>query len=167
TYAPARHAHADHGPAGYNLAGYNLAGYHSPGYDDQCYPLERPRPPLSVAAMWALDADTVITVWPGSHRWADCRPTGPGTTLTPAPGSCVLLLGTLWHARPPQPSAPCLTVTPRYCEPWLRTREAFTLSPGREVARQLSTRTRRMLGYSVHPPDVGLVDGMHPYRLFS
>lgn len=138
-----------------------------PGYDDQHYPLPRPRPPLSVAALWTLDPGTVVTVWPGSHRWSARRPTSPGTPLTPPPGSCTLLLGTLWHARPARSSAPCLSITARYCEPWLRTREAFTLSPGREVARQLSSRTRRMLGYSIHSPDTGLVDGMHPHRLLT
>ncbi|MFB4268314.1 phytanoyl-CoA dioxygenase family protein [Nonomuraea sp. GTA35] len=137
-----------------------------PGYDDEPYPLPRPRPALSVAALWALDAGTALTVWPGSHRWPAGDPTGPGVPLTPPPGSCTILLGTLWHARPPQP-ATALTVTAHYCEPWLRTREAFALSPGRHVARQLSSRARRMLGYSIHPPDLGLVDGVHPYRLFT
>ncbi|MBB6551534.1 phytanoyl-CoA dioxygenase family protein [Nonomuraea rubra] len=137
-----------------------------PGYDDRPYPLPRPRPALSIAALWALDAGTALTVWPGSHRWPAGDPTAPGVPLTPPPGSCAIVLGTLWHARPPQPST-SLTITAHYCEPWLRTREAFALSPGRHVARQLSNRARRMLGYSIHPPDLGLVDGVHPYRLFS
>ncbi|MGW0483337.1 phytanoyl-CoA dioxygenase family protein [Nonomuraea sp. NPDC003214] len=140
-----------------------------PAPDDRHYPLPRPRPALSVAALWPVD-DAAITVWPGSHRWPDGRtPIGSGVPLPVEAGSCVLLLGTLWHARPPLPdlAAPRLTVTAHYCEPWLRTREAFTLSPGREVARQLTGRVRRMLGYSVHPPDTGLVDGMHPERLFA
>lgn len=139
----------------------------SPAHDDRHYPVPRPRPALSVAAVWALDAGSVLTVWPGSHRWADRPPATPGVPLILPAGCCALVLGTLWHARPRQPSAPGLTVTAHYCEPWLRTREAYTLSPGREVARQLSARARRMLGYSVHPPDLGLVDGMHPHRLFS
>src|SRR5690606_6335863 len=138
-----------------------------PAHDDQHYPLPRPRPALSVAALWTLAPGTTLTLWPGSHRWAARRPATPGVPLTPPPGSCTLLLGTLWHARPPHPPAPYLTVTAHYCEPWLRTREAFTLSPGRDVARQLSARTRRMLGYSIHPPDTGLVDGVHPHRLFT
>ncbi|MFI6737600.1 phytanoyl-CoA dioxygenase family protein [Nonomuraea sp. NPDC050451] len=136
-------------------------------YEDQRYPLARPRPALSVTALWTLGPGTVLTVWQGSHRWPSRHPTTAGAPLTPPPGSCTLLLGTLWHGRPPQSATPSLTVTTQYCEPWLRTREAFTLSPGRQVARQLSNRIRRMLGYSIHPPDTGLVDGMHPYRLFS
>ncbi|NUP80297.1 MAG: phytanoyl-CoA dioxygenase family protein, partial [Nonomuraea sp.] len=139
----------------------------SPAHDDRHYPVPRPRPALSVATLWALDGGSVLTVWPGSHRWADRPPAVPGVPLVLPAGSCALVLGTLWHGRPRQPSVPGLTVTAHYCEPWLRTREAFTLSPGREVARELSARARRMLGYSVHPPDLGLVDGMHPHRLFA
>uniref|UniRef100_UPI00066D7B47 hypothetical protein n=1 Tax=Nonomuraea sp. SBT364 TaxID=1580530 RepID=UPI00066D7B47 len=124
---------------------------------------------LSVAALWPID-DNAVTLWPGSHRWPDHRePLGPGVPLAVEAGSCVLLLGTLWHTRPPLPAraAARLTVTAHYCEPWLRTREAFTLSPGRDVARQLTGRVRHMLGYSLHLPDTGLVDGLHPERLFA
>jgi ectoine hydroxylase-related dioxygenase (phytanoyl-CoA dioxygenase family) len=142
----------------------------APRADDDHYPVPRPRPALSVAAVWTLDEGATLVLWPGSHRWpSGRRPVEPGLPLTPPPGSCVILLGTLWHGTAAVPPAACpqLTVTAHYCEPWLRTREAFTLSPGREVARQLSRRVRRMLGYSVHPPDTGLVDGMHPRRLLA
>jgi hypothetical protein len=49
----------------------------------------------------------------------------------------------------------------------LRPMEAFTLSVPREVARTVSDDIRRMLGYSIHPPFVGAVDGMHPLRLLE
>jgi hypothetical protein len=45
--------------------------------------------------------------------------------------------------------------------------EAFTLSVSREVARTLSDDIRRMLGYSIHPPFIGAVDGLHPLRLLE
>ncbi|SEL63229.1 phytanoyl-CoA dioxygenase family protein [Nonomuraea pusilla] len=138
--------------------------------DDRHYPLRRPRPALSVAALWTVSPGAPLTVWPGSHRWPEGRtPDAPGVPLNPPPGSCAVLLGTLWHGRAatPEHGPAGLTVTAHYCEPWLRTREAFTLSPGRDVARMVSPRLRRMLGYSVHPPDMGLVDGMHPHVLFA
>ncbi|RVX39091.1 phytanoyl-CoA dioxygenase PhyH [Nonomuraea polychroma] len=141
-----------------------------PSADDDHYPVPRPRPALSVVTTWTLDEGATFILWPGSHRWPSARrPDEPGVPLTPPPGSCVIILGTLWHgtAEVPPAAAPNLTITAHYCEPWLRTREAFTLSPGREVARQLSRRVRHMLGYSVHPPDTGLVDGMHPQRLLT
>ena len=50
---------------------------------------------------------------------------------------------------------------------WLRPMEAFTLSVPREVARTVSDDIRRMLGYSIHPPFIGAVDGLHPLRLLE
>jgi hypothetical protein len=45
--------------------------------------------------------------------------------------------------------------------------EAFTLSISRDIAREVSDDMRRMLGYSIHPPFVGAVDGLHPLRLLD
>jgi hypothetical protein len=45
--------------------------------------------------------------------------------------------------------------------------EAFTLSISREIARTVSDDIRRMLGYSIHPPFIGAVDGLHPLRLLE
>ena len=35
------------------------------------------------------------------------------------------------------------------------------------IARTVSDDLRRMLGYSIHPPFVGAVDGLHPLRLLE
>jgi hypothetical protein len=45
--------------------------------------------------------------------------------------------------------------------------EAFTFSVPRDVARTVSEDIRRMIGYSIHPPFVGQVDGLHPLRLLE
>lgn len=83
-------------------------------------------------------------------------------------GSCVFFLGTLWHGGGANRSTqPRLAVTARYCEPWLRPQEAFTLSITRDTVRAVSEGIRRMLGYSIHPPFIGKVDGMHPKRLLE
>ena len=34
-----------------------------------------------------------------------------------------------------------------------------------EAAHACTARMRSMLGYSIHPPFIGQVDGMHPLRL--
>ena len=34
-----------------------------------------------------------------------------------------------------------------------------------DAARACTDRMRAMLGYSIHPPFIGQVDGMHPLRL--
>jgi ectoine hydroxylase-related dioxygenase (phytanoyl-CoA dioxygenase family) len=143
--------------------------------DDGIYPVPRPRRALSAATIWAIDDFTsengATVVLPGSHHWDDARTPGAADVRVPLimkAGSCALFLGTLWHGGGENRSAkPRLAVTAQYCEPWLRPQEAFTLSVSREIAAQLSDDIRRMLGYSIHPPFVGMVDGMHPARLLE
>jgi ectoine hydroxylase-related dioxygenase (phytanoyl-CoA dioxygenase family) len=143
-------------------------------HDDAFYPIPRPRPPLGAATVWAIDAFTAsngaTVVIPGSHRWADRQPTGSDSVIgveMPA-GSCVFFLGTLWHGGGANRSDhPRLAVTAQYCQPWLRPQEAFALSASRTCVRTVSEDIRRMLGYSIHPPFMGQVNGMHPKRLLE
>jgi ectoine hydroxylase-related dioxygenase (phytanoyl-CoA dioxygenase family) len=143
--------------------------------DDLFYPMPRPRPALAAGTMWAIDEFTAengaTVLLPGSHRWGQDREPLEGDLRVPAvmsPGSCVFFLGTLWHGGGANESdAPRMAVTAQYCEPWLRTQETFTLSVPRETARRLSPEIRRMIGYSIHPPFVGAVNGMHPERLLA
>lgn len=140
--------------------------------DDGFYRWPRPRPALSAATVFAIDAfsaDNGATVAiPGSHRWDDERRPGPdderAAAVMPA-GSCILFLGTLWHGGGENHSgAGRLAITAQYCEPWLRTQENYFLSVSRETAARVSENIRRLLGYSIHPPFMGMTDGMHPKR---
>jgi hypothetical protein len=142
-------------------------------FDDGFYPLPRPRPALGAATIWAIDPFTAengatVTI-PGSHLWGEGRLPGPADEHVPTvmrAGSCVFFLGTLWHGGGPNRSAAArLALTAQYCQPWLRTQEAFTLSTSRETARAVSPDIQRMLGYSIFPPFAGAVAGMHPLRL--
>jgi hypothetical protein len=143
-------------------------------HDDGFYPIPRPREPLAAATIWAIDdftADNGATVlYPGSHRWGKRRP-GPDDKAMPVvmpAGSCVFFVGTLWHGGGANTSdADRLAVTAQYCEPWLRPMEAFTMSVSRDIVRDVSDDIKRMLGYSIHPPFVGAVDGLHPLRLLQ
>jgi Phytanoyl-CoA dioxygenase (PhyH) len=145
-----------------------------PHHDDGFYPIPRPRPPLAAATIWAIDdftADNGATVvYSGSHRWP-ARPPGPDDPASPVvmpAGSCVFFVGTLWHGGGANTTDRArLAVTAQYCQPWLRPMEAFTLSIPRDVARTVSDDIQRMLGYSIHPPFVGAVDGLHPLRLLE
>jgi len=141
--------------------------------DDGFYPLPRPRAALGAATIWAIDdftADNGATdVVPGSDRWGDQLPgAAERKPVVMSAGSCVFFPGTLWHGgganRTPNPR---LAVTAQYCEPWLRPQEAFTLSMTKDTVRRVSEDIRRMLGYSIHPPFIGQVDGMHPKRLLD
>ena len=145
-----------------------------PHHDDGFYPIPRPRDPLAAATIWAIDdftADNGATVlYPGSHRWGR-RPPGPDDAAMPVvmpAGSCVFFVGTLWHGGGANSTDKArLAVTAQYCEPWLRPMEAYGLSIPRDMARTLSPDLQRMLGYSIHPPFVGAVDGLHPIRLLE
>lgn len=144
-------------------------------HDDGMYPVPRPRPPLSAATVWSIDAFTqengATVVLPDSHHWGDGRQPADGDTRVKAvmpPGSCVFFVGTLWHGGGANASDQArLAVTAQYCEPWLRPQEAFTLSTTRDTVRVVSEDIRRMLGYSIHPPFIGMVEGMHPKRLLD
>jgi ectoine hydroxylase-related dioxygenase (phytanoyl-CoA dioxygenase family) len=141
--------------------------------DDAFYPLPRPRNALGCATIWAIDdftADNGATdIIPGSHRWGDEAPDSADRRPVVMPaGSCVFFVGTLWHGGGANRSdRPRLAVTAQYCEPWVRPQEAFTLSMTRDTVRAVSEDIRRMLGYSIHPPFIGQVDGMHPKRLLE
>lgn len=142
--------------------------------DDGFYPVPRPHPPLGAATIWAIDdftADNGATVvLPGSHRWGrrEPRDTDFRRPAVMSAGSCVFFVSTLWHGGGANVSADArLAVTAQYCQPWLRPMEAFTLSIPRQTVRAVSDDIKRMLGYSIHPPFVGSVDGMHPLRLLE
>lgn len=143
--------------------------------DDGFYPVPRPRRALAAATVWAVDpftADNGATVVvPRSHTWPDGRiPTDADDAVPvemPA-GSCVFFLGTLWHGGGAnRASRPRLALTAQYCQPWLRPQESFLLSTPAAAVREVSDDIQRMLGYSIHPPFVGMVDGMHPKRLLA
>ncbi len=142
--------------------------------DDGFYPIPRPRAALGAATIWAIDDFTAengaTDIIPGSHTWGDRIPDGTEERqpVVMSAGSCVFFIGTLWHGGGANRSdAPRLALTAQYCEPWLRPQEAFTLSMTRDTVRAVSEDIRRMLGYSIHPPFIGQVDGMHPKRLLE
>ena len=142
--------------------------------DDMIYPGSRPRAPLSTATVWALDDFTpengATVAIAGSHLWDDEVPTEAhvrAPVCMPA-GSVVFFLGTLWHGGGANRSAAVRrAVSAQYCQPWLRTQENLALGTPREIVRELSPEIQSMLGYSLHPPFMGMVDGLHPKRLLE
>jgi len=63
--------------------------------------------------------------------------------------------------------APRLAVTHQYCEGYLRQQENYLLELSRETVRSLSPQMRALVGYSVHPPFMGMVNGQHPLRVIE
>jgi hypothetical protein len=145
-------------------------------YDDAFYPWPRPRRCLGAATIWAIDdftADNGATVvLPKSHLWGDRMPADEDlkslrTVIMPA-GSVIFFVGTLWHGGGENRSkASRMCASAQYGAPWCRQQENFSLSVSRERASRSSEHVQRMLGYSIHPPFMGFVDGMHPKRLLE
>lgn len=143
-------------------------------YDDGFYPIPRPRRPLGAATIWAIDdfTDTngATVIVPNSHTWGNNQtPKAKQVkSVVMKAGSVLFYPGTLWHGGGANLSnGNRLAVTCQYCEPWLRTQENYFLGTPLEVVAELSEDIRRMLGYSIHPPFIGMVDGMHPKRLLE
>lgn len=145
-------------------------------YDDSFYPWPRPRPHLGAATIISLDDFTpdngATRVIPGSHRWGERIPTPEETeaavpAVMPA-GSMLFFLGTTWHSGGQNRSDHArMAVTAQYCAPWCRPQESFLLSVSRERVAASSEHMRRLLGYSIHPPFMGFVNGMHPKRVLE
>ena len=169
--------------------------------DDAFYAIARPRAPVSVSTIWAIDPFTVengaTQLVPQSHQWDDARVsdllarvdfrTAPPTARTPVPappldeplrgqvidllmppGAAVVFLGTLVHRGGANRSTtPRLALSNQYCQPWARPQESFTLAIPPARARLMSARLQSLLGYSIHPPFMGHVGGLHPQRLLT
>jgi ectoine hydroxylase-related dioxygenase (phytanoyl-CoA dioxygenase family) len=142
--------------------------------DDFFYFMPRPhRLPLAVSVIWALEDFTeengATEVIAGSHRWPTQHPEDADHDITQAvmrAGSAIVFDGALWHrGGANQSSGTRLAISPQYCQPWLRPQESQLLIVPPDAARACTERMRSMLGYSIHPPFIGQVDGMHPLRL--
>lgn len=153
------------------LPGESAQGLHT---DDSFYPVPRPRAAIGISTIWAIDDFTATNgateIIPRSHRWGAERPADDHPDLTtvemPA-GSVILFAGTLWHRGGGNRSdRPRLAITPQYCEPWARQQEQHVLGLGPDAAR-FSDRVKALAGYSIHPPFMGHVDGLHPRRLLD
>ena len=157
--------------------------------DDSFYTIPRPRPAVSVSTIWSVDAFTAenggTEIIPRSHVWGDGElesvnggvphgmPVDPkhARALVPVempPGSCVVFLGTLVHRGGANRStAPRLAFSNQYCQPWARPQENFLQGVPLGRARTMSPRVRALLGYSVYPPFMGHLNGMHPERILD
>lgn len=155
------------------LPGEDAQPWHS---DDGFYTWPRPRPALGTATIFALDAFTedngATVIIPGSHCWDERRPDeadkARAIKAVMPQGSMLFFVGTLWHHGGANHSdTPRMCLTAQYCAPWLRQQENYSLSISPETVARCSPRMRQLLGYSIHKPFMGMVDGKHPLRLIE
>lgn len=163
--------------------------------DDGHIEVPRPHGMFGLSVFWALDDTTAengaTELLPGSHTWETSEVAGfltdsdfadnpaPQTDADPgaqnalrplllAAGSVALVRSDLIHrGGANRSSASRLIVTPQYCAGWARPLETMLLAVPAEQTAALSERVRQLLGYSVHPPFMGYVDGMHPSRVLE
>ena len=159
--------------------------------DDHCR-LARPRPPFQLSAFWAIDETTqengATEIIPGSHLWEaeidtdlmssgafqktdiddvnhDPQARDDAIAITLPAGSLMLAKGNLYHRGGANKSdGDRLILTPQYSPGWVRPLENLILSTPPEIAATLPPRVRELIGYSIHPPFMGYVDGMHPQK---
>ena len=143
-------------------------------FDDGFYRQPMPRSPSGVSAIWSLDpftqANGATELIPGSQKWGQSRPPDSEAravkAIAPA-GSLLVFAGTLTHRGGGNAgAAPRLAVTTQFCQPWLRQQENMMMSVG-AGAKALSPTVQALIGYSLHPPFMGQVNGMHPSRLID
>lgn len=163
--------------------------------DDGHTSLKPPHDVLGISAFWALSDTTVengaTEVLPQSHRWEAGDLPGalsdidfdnsdrleaavdPGfhpdaKTVTLSAGSLMVARGDLWHRGGANRSDESrLIVTPQYCAGWLRPLETMLLTMAPEQVVALPERVQALMGYSIHSPFMGYVDGMHPKRILG
>src|SRR5882724_11614601 len=167
----------------------------SPGISTIAIKVPRPRPALGISAFWAIDDTTELNgsteVIPGSHLWDEQMVEGAvkladfsnetaqnansdfgnrpdAVKLMMPSGSLAITKGTLWHRGGANRSdRPRLIITPQYCVGWVRQLENMALAVPAGLAEKLPERARELIGYSIHPPFMGHVDGVHPGRLLQ
>ncbi|WP_420434689.1 phytanoyl-CoA dioxygenase family protein [Hyphobacterium sp.] len=163
--------------------------------DDAHIELPFPHLGMGVSTFWAIDETTeengATEILPGSHLWGPDRiprqvseadfinrdirdpDDDPGfradaiKAVMPA-GSLMIAKGGVWHRGGANRSGkPRLIITPQYCAGWARPLENMMAAVPRETAKALSPRVQSLLGFSIHAPFMGYVDGMHPGRLLA
>jgi ectoine hydroxylase-related dioxygenase (phytanoyl-CoA dioxygenase family) len=143
-------------------------------FDGGIYPVPRRYGEVVVTVMLALDdfteANGATRVVRGSHRWDEERPADDASTVAaemPA-GSALFYLGRTWHgAGANRTDRPRLGVVLHYAASWLRPIENHALAVPPPLVATLAPRLQELLGYDIHPPFIGYVDGRHPRRVLE
>jgi ectoine hydroxylase-related dioxygenase (phytanoyl-CoA dioxygenase family) len=140
--------------------------------DDAMFPFTHPGTQAMINCMWAIDAFTAengaTQIVPGSHRWQPDRQPEPNEIVAGAmpAGSVLIYFGGLLHAGGANRSdAPRTGLVLSYCLGWLRQAENHYLSIPLDQVRHFPHRLQHLLGYFVHEPNLGCVDGQDPILL--
>ena len=147
--------------------------------DDPLFPYVHPGYEAMINCMWAVDEFTAengaTNVVPGSHKWERVglipervpQPDEITQGIMPA-GSVLIYFGSLLHCGGANRTAkPRTGVVLSYCQGWLRQSENQYLAVPLAIAKTLPERLQRLLGYFVHEPNLGQIEGRDPIELLQ
>lgn len=144
--------------------------------DDPMFPFLHPEQEVMLNCMWAIDdftetnGSTVLV--PGSHKWPRQESLNLALNDLPAEqialgtmkaGSVLIYLGSLFHCggRNETHTRRCGAVI-SYSLGWLRQAENAYLGYSLEDLQAMPPRLQELVGYFVHKPNLGSINGMHP-----
>lgn len=137
--------------------------------DDLMFPFEHPGTEAMINCMWAVDdftADNGAThLVPGSHKWDATRKKQPYESVQGVmrAGSVLIYFGSLIHGGGAnRTNMPRTGLVMSYALGWLKQAENSFLAIPQKLASTLDPNLQRLLGYFVHEPNLGCVDGKDP-----
>jgi len=146
--------------------------------DDPMFPFLHPGSEAMLNCMWAVDHFTeengATVLVPGSHLWPRTEVLNldledlPSDMLTQGvmkQGSVLIYLGSLFHCGGQNKTNEhrCGAVI-SYNLGWLRQAENNYLAYSKRDLLEMPSILQKLLGYFVHQPNLGSVNGMHPYE---
>ena len=142
--------------------------------DELMFSFEHPGREAMINCMWAVDDSTkengATLLVPGSHKWPRDRAPEPHEIVQGEmrKGSVLIYFGSLLHAGGANRTDISRTgIVISYCLGWLRQAENQYLAVPPDIARALPEELQRLLGYFVHEPNLGCVEGQDPIRMLK
>ncbi|MEN9856714.1 MAG: hypothetical protein RLZZ157_1840 [Pseudomonadota bacterium] len=136
--------------------------------DQQLYPITADFE-LMINVMWCIDdfseANGSTRFVPGSCNWSLDRWPLPDEVVSSEAkaGSAIIWLGSMMHGGGANLSGQMRRgLITSYNLGWLQQTERLLLSVPPEEVRKMPTRLQRLIGYQVHQPNVGWVEGRDP-----
>jgi ectoine hydroxylase-related dioxygenase (phytanoyl-CoA dioxygenase family) len=139
--------------------------------DDLMFPFDLPAlgDQKMINCMWAVDeftaANGATNLVPGSHRWPrDRQPEACELIQGEMPaGSLLVYFGSLLHGGGANTTEkPRTGLVLSYCLGWLRQAENHYLALPRQLVKTFPERLQRLVGYFVHEPNLGALEGRDP-----
>jgi len=145
-----------------------------PHRDQEMFPMAEYPHEVMVNVMWAVSDFTrengATNIWPGRHSAPPDRMADPGEAeiAEMGAGSALVFLGSVTHCGGANMSDEDRTgIIVSYNLGWLRQYENQYLAYPPDIARQFSPEVQKLLGYSIHRPNLGGYENQDPSVLLT